>query len=316
MRFRGLNLNLLIALLALLEERNVSRAGRRVFLSQSAMSGVLGRLREHYNDQLLEPSGRAMVLTPFAESLVEPVRRVVSSIDTLVSATSQFDPATSQRRFKMAMSDYLIQCLLPHAMPSIYSLAPGIGLEFSLFDGRAIEKLNEGSIDLVIARDSFVAPPLLNEHFVDEDHVAIAWTGNTAVGKALKLEDLRRATFAEPRTPDSLERAYGGRVQTFAALQLEKFDVQFNVDVTLPAAAACFAAVVGTSHLAIVPRRLVGVIARPDSIRTLELPVELAPMREVLIYHPLRSQDEGLAWLIDKLRTALATFDSKTATGQ
>jgi hypothetical protein len=95
MHFKGLDLNLLAALDVLLHEKNTARAGERLCLSQSAVSGALARLREYFNDELLVQAGRGFVLTPLAESLIEPVRGLLQQIEETIAAKARFDPATS-----------------------------------------------------------------------------------------------------------------------------------------------------------------------------------------------------------------------------
>ena len=101
MRFKKLDLNLLVALDALLTERNVTRAGERIYLSQSAMSNALSRLRQYFDDELLVPVGGKLELTPRAEVLHEAVKDVLLRIDTTVAAQPEFDPRTSDREFTM-----------------------------------------------------------------------------------------------------------------------------------------------------------------------------------------------------------------------
>ncbi len=93
------NLNLLIALDALLAEKNVTRAGARVHLSQSAMSGALNRLREFFNDELLVQVGRKMILTPLAEDLAGPVRDILLQVRATISTRPNFDPQNPRANF-------------------------------------------------------------------------------------------------------------------------------------------------------------------------------------------------------------------------
>jgi DNA-binding transcriptional LysR family regulator len=95
MHFEQLDLNLLVALDALLTERSITAAGVRVHLTQSAMSGALSRLREFFNDELLTQVGRKMVPTPLGESLAEPVRQILLQVKAAINAKPGFDPATS-----------------------------------------------------------------------------------------------------------------------------------------------------------------------------------------------------------------------------
>src|ERR1700749_3619435 len=97
MRFHQLDLNLLVALDALLAERNITVAGQRLHLSQSAMSSGLARLRDYFGDELLVQVGRRMQPTPLGESMVEPLRRILNDIQANIVAKPGFDPATSQR---------------------------------------------------------------------------------------------------------------------------------------------------------------------------------------------------------------------------
>ena len=120
MRFERLDLNLLVALDALLDERSVSLAADRIFLSQSATSSALGRLREYFGDDLLVVKGRQMVLTARAEQLVEPVRAVLEQIRTTISVSPPFDPATCDRTLRMMASDYVTEVLLSQVFPLYY----------------------------------------------------------------------------------------------------------------------------------------------------------------------------------------------------
>lgn len=97
MRFKNLDLNLLVALDLLLKERNISRAAEKLHITQSAMSNALARLRDYFGDELLVQVGRRMELTPRAELLREPVRDILVRIESSVTATPRFDPAESDR---------------------------------------------------------------------------------------------------------------------------------------------------------------------------------------------------------------------------
>ena len=101
MRFHGLDLNLLVALDALLTHQNVTRAAEQLNLSQSALSGALARLREHFDDELVVPIGRRMEPTPLARTLAEPLHEILLKTKSLVTATPTFDPQTSNRRISI-----------------------------------------------------------------------------------------------------------------------------------------------------------------------------------------------------------------------
>ena len=102
MRYQKLDLNLLTALRALLAEKSVTRAGEVVHVTQSAMSGVLSRLREYFGDPLIVQVGRKMELTPLAESLVEPVNDVLLRIDATIATRPEFNPLITRRHFSIS----------------------------------------------------------------------------------------------------------------------------------------------------------------------------------------------------------------------
>ena len=111
---QGFDLNLLVALDALLAEKSVTKAGRRIHLSQSAMSGALARLRHALNDTLLVANRGGMTLTPRAESLVEPVRSILEQVHRTIIVNVPFDPASSRRVFTIAASDYAVEAMMWH----------------------------------------------------------------------------------------------------------------------------------------------------------------------------------------------------------
>jgi DNA-binding transcriptional LysR family regulator len=111
MNLRQFDLNLLVALDALLTERNVTRAAERLFLSQSAMSGRLARLRHAFGDQLLVQVGRNLEPTTFAIGIASRVRGCVREFEDLLNATQSFAPETESHTFRIAASDYAVLLL-------------------------------------------------------------------------------------------------------------------------------------------------------------------------------------------------------------
>ena len=124
----GIDLNLLAVLGALLEHRNVTRAGERLSLSQPAMSGALARLRQHFGDELLVRSGREYQLTPMASGLLPAVREALGQVEQTLSVPAEFDPATSLRRFSIAISAQSILAL-SGLLRRVHEMAPGVQLD-------------------------------------------------------------------------------------------------------------------------------------------------------------------------------------------
>jgi len=149
-RFGHLDLNLLIALDALLEERNVSAAAERLFLSQSATSSALGRLREYFKDDLLVLKGRQMVATPRGEELVEPVKAVLEQIRSTIAVPPEFDPATSDRSIAIMTTDYITHVLLADVLKEFETTAPNMRFELLAMSDFMIEVFERGLTDILI----------------------------------------------------------------------------------------------------------------------------------------------------------------------
>ena len=130
MRLNRLDLNLLVALDALLTERSITLAAERICLSQPATSGALARLREFFNDDLLVRVGAKMQPTPLGESLAEPVHNILLQIQATVERGIEFDPFTCNRKFKFLAGDYSSTVLLTAVAKHINTLAPEIQFEF------------------------------------------------------------------------------------------------------------------------------------------------------------------------------------------
>lgn len=189
---RKLNLNLLLALDALITEQNVTRAGEKLDLGQSAMSHALNQLRITLNDQLLvRGQSSKMTLTPFAKAILPKVKQVNNEIKAIFSGTTAFNPNESKRLFYIGMSDYLAMVLLPKLTQHIAKHAPHIKLvirhlnflnDISLFE---YEKL-----DLVIGQFDNVSDILLKQMLFTDEPICCAHKSHPAFkNDTITIED-------------------------------------------------------------------------------------------------------------------------------
>src|SRR5215211_1855485 len=145
------DLNLLVALDALLTERSVTRAAARVGLGQSAMSHNLARLRALFGDEILTRGPEGMRPTPRALALVEPVRTVLSQIEALVSRDEAFNPQTAEHTFRVGLSDTLEALIVPSLLAHLCEVAPGIHLRLHNFEpSKLLDDLDADRLDLAI----------------------------------------------------------------------------------------------------------------------------------------------------------------------
>src|SRR5579871_693075 len=169
MRLNDLDLNQLVILDALLKERNVSRAAERVFLSQSAMSSALKRLRESFHDPLLVTVGRKMVPTPLANELTEPVADVLLRIKAIASSRPAFDPATSDRTISLTASDYAFTIFIPEVLRRVKKHAPHMKVRLRPLGYKVQAELEAGEVDFIITSERLVMDGYPHEPlFVDK----------------------------------------------------------------------------------------------------------------------------------------------------
>jgi LysR family transcriptional regulator, nod-box dependent transcriptional activator len=289
------NLNLLVALDALLTEKNVTHAGARIHLSQSAMSGALSRLREFFGDQLLVQVGRNMILTPLAEELAGPVRDILLQVRATMSTRPNFEPATSTRKFSLALSDYVTAVYMQHVLQRIQGSAPGVTFELHSMGDRSVEALENGTLDFLIAPEAYLAPGHPREPLFTDTHVCIAWAGNKKLGKVLSLRQYLSLGHV-------IVHAFEGSTPSYDEWFLKRFKYQRRVEVVTQSFDAAPQLIVGTNRIATVGSRLAKKYAAFLPLKIARLPVRIPPMIEFLQWHKSRSQVPSYLWLRNMLK--------------
>ena len=294
MRFKGLDLNLLAALDALIEEQSVSAAARRLHLSQPAMSAALSRLREHLGDPLLVPFGKRMVLTAHAERLALPLREILSQVEVL-TGPSVFNPATSRRVFKISASDYIVTVLISPLVQRLAQEAPGVGLVISNPGDRVEAALERGEIDLLVMPQSFISRQHPSLPLFVDTHVVVGWAGNPAMDAPMT-----EAVFFD----------HGHVVVEFGSLRNPAFAEQHmrqigrprRAEIIAPSFSSVPGLLVGTQRLAVMQKRLADRFARILPLKMAPPPFDFPEFREMIQHHQTRAQDDGLTWLIGLIR--------------
>ncbi len=156
---RNFDLNLLVALKLLLEEGNVSRAAAKMFVSPSAMSHILQRLRQQLNDPVLVKTSKGMKPTERATSLLAPISNILGEIENIIKDQTKFIPATSERRFVIATNDYVDFLVLPSFMESMQKLAPNIQIHIKPSRSTVqYSVIDKHQVDIVIGFKEILAP--------------------------------------------------------------------------------------------------------------------------------------------------------------
>jgi LysR family transcriptional regulator, nod-box dependent transcriptional activator len=255
MRFGHFDMNLLVALDALLDTSSVTRASARLNIGQSATSSALSRLREHFGDELLIQVGRRMELTQLARSLVQPVRETLLKVQATVATRSEFDPSVEKRRFLIQASDYATTVLLVDVLQRLHREAPGVSLHIANMSDDVEQRLRRGEVDLVIFPDAYAIPDHPRELLFEEHFVCVVWSDNPLVGETLSFDQYIKLGHVGSAFGDT-------RLDSFESWFFKNYGAQRCVEVTTTNFNTLPQLVVGTTRIATIHVRLANFYAR------------------------------------------------------
>ncbi|MEX5748047.1 LysR family transcriptional regulator [Massilia sp. X63] len=289
MRFNRLDLNLLVALDALLSEKSITRASRRLNLSQSATSGVLARLRDYFKDELLVPVGRNLILTPLAVSLTEPVRDVLLQIQRTIEIKPEFAPATATREFRIFASDFASTVLLGELGRRISEDAPGISIEISATTSTPAEQLERGEVELVILPSKFLSESQPTAPLFEETYTCIVWTGNKLVGDSLSVDQYMQLGHVSSR--------FGTSLTSFEESFLKDSGYDRRIEVSTTNFTSIPHFVIGTNRIATMHTRLARMLACYYPIRLIAPPIAFPKLEMCMQWNRFLDRDPSHLWL-------------------
>lgn len=297
------DLNLLVALDAIIKERSVTRAGKNVGLSQPAMSAALGRLRNLLGDPLLERVGRDYRLTPLAVQLAEPVQNILAEIERTLDQKSTFDAATEQRVFRIAGSDFMTLTVFQPLVAHVSRIAPGIQLRFQRAGNNTGRKLASRDIDLSV-QPAESHRELASQHLFGDRFVCAIWNGNTEIDDTLSEAQfckLGHISYSHPPYGFTLLDHFAGPIARNLRIQAmtDSFlDLPFLLR--------------GTNSIALVQERLGRQLEAAADIRLVDCPVRLSPLNISMWWNALYEKDLAHTWLRTTL-LEIATGSPATA---
>lgn len=291
----SVDLNLLVALDALVRERSVTRAGRRIGLSQPAMSNVLGRLRQLFDDPLLVRTSHGMVPTPRATELIGPLRKGLAELEGVLAMDRTFDSSKAERVFRVAAMDHTWVVLLPRLARLLERRAPGIRLDVFPYGDASLADLESGQIDAAIVvgpkhgrAAGFRRAALYDDHFaclVRRHHPRVK--GRLTLKLFLELGHV----LASPR----------GRRGGLVDRALRKKGLSRHVQIIVSQFSAAPFVVAETDLITTVP----GGVARPFAmmldLQVFPPPIPLAGGPWFLLSHERTAHDPAVAWLRDRI---------------
>jgi len=302
MRLNRLDLNLLVALDALLTEQSITKAADRIHLSQSATSGALARLRDYFEDELLVRVGSKMQRTLLGESLTGPVHNILLQIQATVERGVEFDPKQSERKFKFVLTDYACSTLMTHLVRKLEEVAPKMQLEFLMPTDSVATELEKGRVDFLLMPDAALSKSLPSEPLFSDDFVCLTAADNKTVGDEIDYETYLSIPQVSLRFGES-------RTRTQADHALE---YKYKISLDTPIIASTFANVpeylIGTQRIATIYRRLAKKWCNYLPLKYVEIPqeLELPTITWCLQWHEYRDLDPDVIWMRKLIKSIVA----------
>jgi DNA-binding transcriptional LysR family regulator len=296
------NLNLLLALDALLGERSVTGAARRVRVTPSAMSHSLAELREVLGDPLLVRTGRGMVLTPRAEALVGPLHKVLVDAERVLRGGGSFEPGTARREFVIAAPDFLATMLLPSLLATAARDAPGVAFEVVPSTRRGNAWLLEsGDLDLALGAVVDEAPGIRRMDLCTEGFACAARKGHPRIDGKLDLD-----LYVE--TPHLVIALGDDRGPTWIDEALAKLGTRRHVTARVRYFMSAPLVIARSDLLMTGPSMLIRYFAELVPLQVLEPPIDLPTYPEEAYWHERFDDDPAHAWLRQLVKTTARAF--------
>jgi DNA-binding transcriptional LysR family regulator len=286
----SIDLNLLSVFQEVYRERQISAAARRLGLTQSAVSNALARLRRTFGDELFVRTAYGMQPTPLAQQMAEPIGAAMAQVALALSQRSRFDPATSSRRFTLAMTDVGEVYFMPVLIERCRTVAPNVEIASLRANGLTLkDDMETGRVDLAIGAFEDVSEALYHRALFRQPFVSMFRKDHPlAKGKV----DLERFVAAPHLIVDAAQSPYD-RINGL----LEKAGVTAGARFRVPHFTAV-PYIVSTSELVVtVPQKLAESAASPFGLKWIEPPLALPALQTNVFWHRRFNHDPGIQWL-------------------
>ncbi|AUI66020.1 MULTISPECIES: LysR family transcriptional regulator [Glaesserella] len=290
-----LDLNLLKAFAALMEERSVSKAAERLAITQPAMSGILVRLRESFDDPLFVRVQRGVVPTNRALELAPQVKTVLHHVELLLQP-AEFDPQTAELTVRIACTDYAMRAVIVPFLKLLKKQAPHIKVAVLAINESAVQnQLEQRQIDFALVTPEFQAPDIHAKNLYDERYVcAVRHDHPIAQQSQLSLEQFCQLEQA-------LVSYRGGSFSGVTDQALQELGLQRNVSVSVQNFIVLPELLTESDLLAVVPERL---IANLPNIKCFEPPLAIKGFTKTLIWHERTHKDPAYRWVRELMARA------------
>lgn len=293
---RRIDLNLLVILDALLDERHVSRAAERLAMTQPAVSHALNRLRDLLDDPLLVRTGNQMQLTRRAFELAGPLREILRGVRRLVLG-DDFDPASAELELRLGMSDYGAWVVLPALLPILRREAPGIHLDVRQASRLGMaEQVASGELDGALGVFPLLPEGLRTQRLFEERFVCLCADDTLAGRQRMDLDDY----LAAPHLRVALQQSPAEEIDS----HLEKLGRRRQVAATVPHFSVAPGLLAGTDMVLTIAARMLPDDLEAHGLASFEPPLQLARFDFVQIWSETSEDDPARRWLRGRLAQA------------
>ncbi|NMG42907.1 LysR family transcriptional regulator [Aromatoleum toluvorans] len=283
------DLRLLQVFDAIHRTRSVSRAADLLELGQPAVSIALGKLREHFADPLFVRTSKGMEPTPLADELVQPIRKALDALDAALGHRSTFDPAASERSFRVCMTDITHLVLLPRLWGTLRATAPGIRIEIAPLDDDTGRKLESGEADLAVGFIPGLEAGFYQQALFRQHYVCLASADHPRIHGGLTLEQFQAEDHAVFGT--------SGTGHHVIEQEIARQDIKRRIVLDIPNFLGAAFVVEHTDLLMVVPRRLGELLRGRGDFSVLPVPFPLPEYTIKQHWHARFHHDPGNRWL-------------------
>ena len=290
-----LDLNLLKAFSVLMEERNVSKAAEHLAITQPAMSGVLARLRDSFDDPLFVRVQRGVVPTNRALELAPQVKKVLNEVEQLLQPP-QFDPTKAELTVRIACTDYAMRAVIVPFLRLLKIQAPKIKVAVLAINESIVQnQLEQRQIDFALVTPDFQAPDIHAQNLYDERYIcAVCHDHPIAQQTELTLEQFCQLEQA-------LISYHGCSFSGVTDKALQAMGLQRNVSLSVQNFIILPELLEQSDLLAVVPERL---IMHLNNLKRFEPPLEIQGFTKTLIWHERTHKDPAYRWIRELIEKA------------
>jgi DNA-binding transcriptional LysR family regulator len=286
-----LDLNLLLVLDALFDERNVTAVARRLRVSQPTVSFSLKKLRDFFNDELFVRQGATMQPTPFIETIHEPLRRIIETIHQEILCEYEFDPLTTERSFTFGLSDVGDLIFLPPILEALRVVAPRATVQSQAISPNELQAaMADGRIDMALGCfPDLVGAGFFQQKLFEHPFICIVRHGHPAICGTMTVDQFMAA--------DHVDIASGARSHQLFAECMAELKLERRIVLRTQHYLSIPMLVANSDMIAVVPRAVGRAFAGVANLKLVEPPVQVPHIEVKQFWHRRAHNEPGIVWM-------------------